>query len=149
MPISLDPMIMREVIMDHYEHPRNKEEVDDPSYVSAHMNSASCIDDITVQVRLSGERIEDVKWHGTACAISSSATSIMSELVKGKTLSQAEKAMGAYLKMMRGEPYDASLLGEAEVFKNTNRQPSRIGCATIGWKGLFQAIGKGEGNKED
>lgn len=147
MPISLDPMMMREIIMDHYDHPRNKVETKDSAYKTVHMNSASCIDDIYVQVKLDKDVIEDVKWHGTACAISTSTTSIMSELVKGKTLKEAERLMDNYMKMMRGEKYDSELLEEAQVFQNTGRQPSRIGCATIGWRGLFQAIGL-EGKEE-
>lgn len=142
MPISLDPMMMREIIMDHYENPRNKAEIRDPSYKTIHMNSASCIDDIYVQVKFDKDIIKDVKWHGTACAISSAATSIMSELVQGKTLGEAKTLMDNYMKMMKGETYDKEILEEAQVFQNTGRQPSRIGCATIGWRGLFQAIGE-------
>lgn len=142
MPISLDPMMMREIIMDHYENPRNKAEIRDPSYRTIHMNSASCIDDIYVQVKFDKDIIKDVKWHGTACAISSAATSIMSELVQGKTLKEAKTLMDNYMKMMKGEKYDKEILEEAQVFQNTGRQPSRIGCATIGWRGLFQAIGE-------
>lgn len=146
MPI-FDPMMMRAVIMDHYENPRNKEEVNDSAYSEAHMNSSSCIDDIYVQVKVVDGVVEDVKWRGTACAISTASTSIMSELVKGKTLQEAKNIMENFLKMLDGESYDADLLQEAQAFQNTGRQPSRIGCATIGWRGLFQAIG--ESVKED
>ena len=50
MPISLSPLMMRQIIMDHYENPRNKRTVDDPRYKKIHMDSASCIDDIYVFV---------------------------------------------------------------------------------------------------
>lgn len=149
MPISIDSMMMREMMMDHYDNPRNKEEVKDPRYKSIRMNSSSCIDDITVQVLLNKDVIEDVKWFGTACVISTSATSVMSELVKGKTLKEAADLMDNYMKMLESQPYDQDKLQEAIIFQNVGRQASRIGCATIGWRGLFQAVVKEDGKEGD
>lgn len=145
MPISLDPMMMREIIMDHYENPRNKEEAKGDGYVTAHMDSTSCIDDIYVQVKLDGDRITDIKWHGTACAISTAATSIMSDLLKGKTAQEAKDLYRNYFDMLEFRPYDSAGLEEALAFMNTGRQPSRIGCATIGWRGVLKLLP----NKED
>lgn len=147
MPISIDSMMMREMMMDHYDNPRNKEEVKDPRYKSIRMNSSSCIDDITVQVLLDKDVIEDVKWFGIACVISTAATSVMSELVKGKTLKEAADLMDNYMKMLESQPYDQDKLQEAIIFQNVGRQASRIGCATIGWRGLFQAAVKEDGKE--
>lgn len=147
MPISIDSMMMREMMMDHYDNPRNKEEVKDPRYKSIRMNSSSCIDDITVQVLLDKDVIKDVKWFGTACVISTAATSVMSELVKGKTLKEAADLMDNYMKMLESQPYDQDKLQEAIIFQNVGRQASRIGCATIGWRGLFQAVVKEDGKE--
>lgn len=147
MPISIDSMMMREMMMDHYDNPRNKKEVKDSRYKSIRMNSSSCIDDITVQVLLDKDVIKDVKWFGTACVISTAATSVMSELVKGKTLKEAADLMDNYMKMLESQPYDQDKLQEAIIFQNVGRQASRIGCATIGWRGLFQAAVK-EDEKE-
>ena len=149
MPISIDSMMMREMMMDHYDNPRNKEEVKDSRYKSIRMNSSSCIDDITVQVLLDKDVIEDVKWFGTACVISIAATSVMSELVKGKTLKEAADLMDNYMKMLESQPYDQDKLQEAIIFQNVGRQASRIGCATIGWRGLFQAAVKEDGKEGD
>ena len=149
MPISIDSMMMREMMMDHYDNPRNKEEVKDPRYKSIRMNSSSCIDDITVQVLLDKDVIEDVKWFGSACVISRAATSVMSELVKGKTLKEAADLMDNYMKMLESQPYDQDKLQEAIIFQNVGRQASRIGCATIGWRGLFQAVVKEDGKEGD
>lgn len=149
MPISIDSMMMREMMMDHYDNPRNKEEVKDSRYKSIRMNSSSCIDDITVQVLLDKDVIVDVKWFGTACVISTAATSVMSELVKGKTLKEAADLMDNYMKMLESQPYDQDKLQEAIIFRNVGRQASRIGCATIGWRGLFQAVVKEDGKEGD
>lgn len=127
--------------MDHYENPRNKKETADQSYKTVHMDSASCIDDIYVQVKLDGEgKIQDFLWHGTACAISTASVSILSEISKGKTASEIENLYGEFFDMLEGRNSGSDDLGEALAFKNTGRQPSRIGCATIGWRGLLKAL---------
>lgn len=140
MPISFDPSMMRAIIMDHYQNPRNKVKVQDDGYRTVHMDSASCIDDIYVQVKLDGEVIADVKWYGESCAISAASTSIMSDLVRGKTIDEAKVCLDNFNQMLREENYDSDLLGEANCFVNTSKQPSRIGCATIGWRGLLEAL---------
>lgn len=135
--LSLDnPLVMREIIMDHYQHPRNHGLVDDASYVQVNMNSESCIDNIDVQVKFDGETIEDVRFDGIACAISTASTSIMSELVSGKTIAEAKQIQENYLNMIYEKEYDPELLEEAIAFKNTYKQANRIKCATIGWNAL-------------
>lgn len=131
---------MREIIVDHYQNPRNFMEVKDDSYITIHMDSASCIDDIYVQVKIENGIVKDCKWHGKGCAISTASTSIMSELVLGKSEEEAMKIMGEFNKMLSGEPFDEEALGEAICFKNVNRQPSRITCANISWRGLKKAF---------
>ena len=88
-----DPMIMREIIMDHYQNPRNHGLVDDDSYQKVNMDSSTCIDDIDVQAKFNGDVVEDVRFDGEACAICTASTSIMTELVKGKTKEEAEENM--------------------------------------------------------
>ncbi len=131
---------MREIIVDHYQNPRNFQEVKDDSYITIHMDSASCIDDIYVQVKIVDGIVKDCKWHGKGCAISTASTSIMSELVLGKKEEEAMKIMDEFNKMLAGEPFDEEVLGEAVCFKNVNRQPSRITCANISWRGLQKAF---------
>jgi len=133
-----DKNIMRAIIMDNYENPRNKHEANDPSYKTIHMDSASCIDNIYIQVLLENNTIKDVCWHGEGCAISTASTSIMTELVKNKTMDEAEEIYKNFMFMIDGKPYNEELLQEAQAFQNTGEQPSRIGCATIGWRGLLE-----------
>lgn len=142
MPISIknDPMILREIIMDHYQNPRNKKETSDLSYKTVHMASSSCIDDIYVQIKEENGIIKDCLWHGTSCAISTASTSIMTTLIKGKSVKEAEYIMDNYNKMLNEEPFDEVALGEAIAFINTNKQPARVGCATIGWRGLKELL---------
>ena len=142
---SLDnPQILREIIMDHYEHPRNRGLIDDDSYQQVNMNSDTCIDDLDIQVKFNGNQIEDVRYDGEACAICTSSTSIMSELVIGKTKEEAMNIVENYMNMIYEKDYDEELLEEAIAFKNTHKQENLIKCATLGWNGLVKLIKESE-----
>ena len=141
MPFSInDPEIMREIIVDNYQSPRNFGEVNDDRYITIHMDSASCIDDIYIQVLFDGDIVKDCKWHGKGCAISTASTSIMSEMIIGKSKEEALKMMNEFNKMLSGENFDEEILGDSICFANVNRQPSRIPCANISWRGLKKAF---------
>ncbi|MCI7221125.1 MAG: SUF system NifU family Fe-S cluster assembly protein [Firmicutes bacterium] len=131
-----DPTILRELIMDHYQYPRNHGLVDDSSYASCHMASDSCIDDITVQSKIVDGVIKDIRFDGVACTICTASTSMMSELLKGKTTDEAKKIMDNYFNMMEEKPYDEDMLEEAIAMCNVHKQANRIKCATIGWKAM-------------
>ena len=141
MSISDDPELMREIMIDHYKFPRGKREADD-TYTTVHMDSASCIDDVYIQLRVEDGKIGDICWHGTGCAISCASCSIMTELLKGKTVEEAFSLADDFDKLMRGEPCDEEALGEADCFANVPREPARINCAKIGWKGVRKALGQ-------
>ena len=134
------PEMMRAVIMDHYEYPRNKKLTGDTRYFKVHMDSESCIDDIYIEALIENGVIKDVCFDGIGCTISTASTSIMSELMKDKTVEEALVIIENYLKMINMEEYDEDLLEEAVVFKNTGRQANRIKCATIGWNGMQELI---------
>lgn len=140
-----DPMIMREIIMDHYQNPRNYGLVDDDSYQKVNMDSSTCIDDIDVQAKFNGDVVEDVRFDGEACAICTASTSIMTELVKGKTKEEAAHIVDNYMHMIYEKEYDPELLEEAIAFKNTHKQANRIKCATLGWTGFLKLL---EGSEE-
>ena len=142
-----DPMIKREIIMDHYEHPRNKGLVADSSYIQVEMNSESCIDDITVQIKVENNTIKDFRFDGVGCTISTASTSILSELVIGSSVEDAYNIIKQYDNMIKEKPYDELLLQEAVVFKDVSKQANRIKCALIGFTGLNQLLDSLGGNK--
>ena len=86
---------------------------------------------------------EDIRFDGTACAIGTSSTTIMTQLVKGKTIAEAKKIEEEYYKMLDGKPYNDEILKEAVAFQNVYKQPNRVHCASIGWHGLDRLL-KGE-----
>ena len=142
--MEIDAQLMREIIMDHYEYPRNHSLGEDSNYISKHMDSDSCIDDITVQADVEDGKIKDIRFDGVACTISTASTSIMTELVQGKSLDEAKQIIDNYFAMINEKDYDADLLEEAIAFKNVGKQANRINCATIGWKALKQIIDESE-----
>jgi len=143
--LSLDnPMVMRSIIMDHYQNPRHRGLVDDDSYIQTNMNSESCIDNIDVQLKMNGDVIEDLRFDGEACAISTASTSIMCEMLSGKTKAEAEAIRDNYMNMIFEKDYDPELLEEANAFKNTHKQANRIKCATIGWNALEKLLNEEE-----
>ena len=140
-----DPMILRQIIMDHYENPRNHLLVDDEGYYSLRQNSESCIDDITVQVKFNGNIIEDIRFGGEACTISTASTSILTELVINQDINHALEIIENYNNMVYEKPYDEDILEEAIAFQNVYKQANRIKCATIGFDALSEIIKQYQG----
>ena len=143
-----DPEVLRELIMDHYKYPHHHSLTDDMKYRKVHMSSASCIDDITVQSEIEDGVIKDIRFDGTACTISTASTSIMSDLLRGKTVEEAKAIIDQYMNMVDGKDYDPALLEEAVAMKNVWRQANRIKCATIGWNAMKQMIEESENGHE-
>ncbi|MCF0106971.1 MAG: SUF system NifU family Fe-S cluster assembly protein [Holdemanella sp.] len=147
--MAIDPSLLREIIMDHYEYPRNKELVDDNGYLSRHMASDSCIDDITVQAKIEDGTIKDCRFDGTACTIATSSTSIMTELVVDKSVREAKEIVDNYFSMIDQKEFDEDLLEEAIAFQGVGKQANRINCATIGWKALREMLKESEGDSNE
>lgn len=135
-----NPVIMRQVIMDHYKNPRNHGLIDNQNYKNINLSSESCIDNIDLQVLFMENKIADFRFDGVACTISTAATSILGELVKGKTFEEALVIINNYSNMINMLEYDEEILEEAVVLKNVSVQPSRIKCATISYNGLYDLI---------
>lgn len=132
----MDNELKRAIILDHYQNPHNKGLIDDPSYKKVHMASDSCIDDITVAMKIIDDQVADVRFDGVGCTIATSSTSIMSELIKGKSTDEALKLIDEYYAMIDDKPFDAELLEEANAFDTLCQQANRIKCGTIGIKAM-------------
>jgi nitrogen fixation protein NifU and related proteins len=135
-----NPEVLRQIIMEHYQYPLNHGLSDDPRYQMIHMSSASCIDDIKVQILVENQIIVDARFDGVACTISTASTSIMTELLKNQPVTQALRIIDEYQKMIKQEPFDADLLQEAYAFHTVGKQANRIKCATIGINGFETLI---------
>ena len=128
----MDEDLKRSILLDHYQNPRNKGLVDDPRYKMIHNASDSCIDDIKVQMLVEDNTVKDVRFDGVGCTICFASTSIMSEMLIGKSLTEARHLINEYYNMIDEKPYDDELLEEANAFDTLYKQANRIKCGTIG-----------------
>lgn len=129
----MEDELKRAILMDHYQNPHNKGLIDDPRYKSIHNASESCIDDITVQMLIEEDTVKDVRFDGVGCTICTASCSIMSDLLKGKSIKDAKNILNNYEYMVNetGE-FDPDLLEEAGAFDTLSKQANRIKCGTIG-----------------
>ena len=128
----MDKEIKRQIMMDHYQNPNNKQTITDDRYRSVHNASDSCIDDITVYMLIEDDVIKDVKFDGVGCTICTASTDIMCDLVTGKSLAEAKSIIKEYYNMINELPYDEETLDEANAFDTLYQQANRIKCGTIG-----------------
>ena len=141
MPISINPQMMREIIMDHYNNPLHKIVPQNlEGYKKIRMDSDSCIDDITIYIKIEDDKIIDACFEGVACTISTSSTDILCDLIIGKSVKDALYIVEQYKNMIYEKDFDDSVLDELIVFINTHKQAARIKCATLGPSGVEDII---------
>ena len=138
----MDNDMKRSIILDNYQNPRNRGIPSEGDYIKINSNNESCIDNIDIYVKIKDDIIEDVKFEGEACVIAISSTSILTEMIKGKTLEDARKILDNYFNMIEEKEYDSSLLGEANVYNDIYKQPSRKTCSTLFARGILKIINK-------
>lgn len=142
--------LYRQVIMEHYKNPRNKGLVEDDSYHTLHLKNPSCGDDIYVQVKFDGDKIVDVRHNGTGCSICCSSASVMSELLKGKTIEEATDLINDFYEVVKGnEPKNEEELEEAIVYSGVSKFPARVKCASLAWKAMGAVIAGEKGELTD
>lgn len=127
----MDDNLRREIILDNYQDPMNRGLVEDDQYLKVNMNSESCIDNLDYMMKIEDGVIQDLRFDGEACAISTSATSIMIRSLVGKTVEEAKKILENYQNMIYEKEYDKELLGELTVYDEIHKQPNRIHCALL------------------
>jgi len=138
----MDQNLRRSIILENYQNPVNRGLIEDDTYITANTNNESCIDEINLMVKIDNDIIVDAKFDGEACAICTSSTSIMINLMLGKTVSEAVKIYENFNKMINEEEYDSKILEEAIVFDDIYKQPNRKKCALLPWWGFEKIINK-------
>ena len=136
----MDQNLKRTIILENYQNPMNKGLIDDDSYIKVNMNNESCIDEIDLMVKIIEDKIVDIRFDGEACALCTSATSVMLKILIGKTLSEAKAIYDNYEKMINEDEYDEELLNEAIVYEDISKQPNRKKCALLPWWGIKKII---------
>ena len=134
--------LKRELIIENYNNPVNKGLTNDKDYISIEKSNPSCIDHFKIEIRLNNNIVEDIRFDGEACAISTSALSISISKLIGKTKEEALNIIDNYNKMIMNEEYDSKILEELEIYKDISKQPARVKCATIGINGIKDILEK-------
>lgn len=139
----MDNDLKRSIILDNYSNPRNRGIPDNSEeYIKINSNNQSCIDNIDIYVKLEDDKIVDIRYEGEACVIAISSTSIISDMLIGKTLDEANEILKNYFNMIEEQDYDKNILGEAMVYEDMYKQPSRKTCATLFARGIGKLINK-------
>lgn len=143
----MDSEIKRNIILDHYQNPRNKGLTGNKDYKTINMNNESCIDEVNLEIKVENGIIKDIKFDGEACAICTSSSSIMTDTLIGKTTEEAKKILQNFLNMLDEKPYDKEILEEAIVYDDIHKQPNRKKCALLSWWGIEKLLNELEAQK--
>jgi nitrogen fixation NifU-like protein len=147
--------LYREIILDHYRSPRNRGELPSPPAHKVEGFNPLCGDEVILYLDVEDGTVTDVKIGGQGCSISQASTSMMSAAVKGKTVEETRRLIGAFKALMsihesklEGESDGADLqaeldgvqLGDLEALQGVVKFPVRIKCATLAWNTLQQGL---------
>ena len=127
----MDKDTRREIILDNYQNPMNKGLVDDNSFIYQNTNNESCIDNIDMGIKVENGIIVYMVFDGEACAICTSATSIIIRRLIGKSVEDAKRIIKNYQNMINEKEYDEKLLEELIVYDEIYNQPNRKKCALL------------------
>jgi nitrogen fixation protein NifU and related proteins len=137
--------LYQQVILDHNKKPRNFRRLEEANRKAEGYNPL-CGDQLTVYLELDEDRVQDVSFEGSGCAISKAAASMMTQSIKGKTLAEAETLFNEFHGMVTGElneETEPNHLGRLTIFSGVRDFPARVKCATLSWHTMHAAL-KGE-----
>lgn len=136
--------VYNELIMEHSMNSYNKRKLEKTDYEQIGHNP-NCGDEITLELKLNGNIIEDMAFSGHGCAISQASTSIMIDTLKGKTLEEAQEIVNTFIGMIKREITNEETLKKLEdaiAFKNVANMPARVKCALLAWHTIEEIINK-------
>lgn len=140
----------QEIILDHYRSP-HRHGLREPFDAESFQVNPTCGDEVTLRVRLDGDggdaRVIDVSYQAQGCSISQAATSVLTDLVVGRTIDEAFTRHEAFLELMQGrgrvEP-DEDVLEDGVAFAGVAKYPARVKCALLGWMAFKDAVARAE-----
>ena len=136
--------VYNELIMEHSMNSYNKKKLENADYKEIGHNP-NCGDEITLELKLDGDIIEDMAFLGHGCAISQASTSIMIDTLKGKNINQAKEIIKTFIEMIKRETTDEKELEKLEdaiAFKNVSNMPARVKCALLAWHTIEDMLDK-------
>jgi nitrogen fixation NifU-like protein len=136
--------LYQDIIIDHNRAPRNFRRIE-PATRQAEGFNPLCGDKLTVYLKLDGDRVEDVSFEGSGCAISVASASLMTDTLKGKTQAEAEALFNDMHALLTGQSDEApERLGKLAALAGVRDYPSRVKCATLCWHTVQAALEKRE-----
>ncbi|MQG20551.1 MAG: SUF system NifU family Fe-S cluster assembly protein [SAR202 cluster bacterium] len=132
--------LYRDIILDHNRTPRNKRQLDDAD-IANHQKNPVCGDEINIQIVLDGDQIDVAFFFGQGCSISQASASILTDVLKGKTLDQARAIAAGFHELMNGsEPNNIDDLGDLVALQGVAHYPVRIKCAVLACDTLDEGV---------
>jgi nitrogen fixation protein NifU and related proteins len=132
--------LSREIILDHYQNPRNHGRLSDPTVANRGHNPL-CGDEIELSLLISDDRVDDIRFTGRGCSISQASASMMTDLVKGNTLDDADSAVQRFTRNMANrQAAPADLESELDALQGVKRYPARVKCALLPWTTLRESL---------
>ncbi len=134
--------LYQEIILDHYKHPQHKGLLSTYDSQVHHVNP-SCGDEITLNLALENNSISSISWDGVGCSISQASVSIMSDLVIGKSVDEAQLVLDNFVELMQSKGVktgDPAILEDAVSLAGVSKFPARIKCALLGWMAYKDAV---------
>ena len=138
--------VYNELIMEHSMNSYNKKKIENADFCEIGHNP-NCGDEITLQLKIDGDKIQDMAFSGHGCAISQASTSIMIDTLKGKTIEEAKEIIKTFIEMIKRETKDEKELKKLEdaiAFKNISNMPARVKCALLAWHTMEDLLEKNE-----
>ena len=136
----MDTEFKREIILDNFQRPFNKDGTDDLNYAKINSNNESCIDNIDIYVDIKDGIIKDIRFNGEACAISTASTSIMLKNIINKSVVDAKKYIENFMNMVNEKEYSEEELNEAIAFDEIYKQQNRKTCVTLPYVGILKIL---------
>ena len=136
--------VYNDIIMEHSMNCYNRKKMANPDFVEKGHNP-NCGDEIELEVKMDGDRIADMTFTGHGCAISQSSTSVMIDVLKGKTIAEAKELIATFIGMIKREIKDEdelAKLDEAIAFRNVANMPARVKCALLAWHTMEDLLEK-------
>ena len=138
--------VYNELIMEHSMNSYNKKKLADANF-SEMGHNPNCGDEITLELKLNGNVIEDMAFSGHGCAISQASTSIMIDTLRGKTIDEARDIIKTFIEMIKRETKseeELEKLEDAIAFRNVSNMPARVKCALLAWHTLEDMLNKNQ-----
>lgn len=142
----MDDKLKRDIILEHYQSPHNRGTPEGEGYLKINSRNESCVDNLDFYIKIEDDTIIDIRFTGEACAISTSAASMMAKKLSQVSIKEAAEVIDNFENMIAEEGYDEKILTELTVYDTIYKQPSRKACATLPFRALKEAI---NGVKED